>query len=74
MNEKTEQVYQAMMHRLLHIEIANGWEHPWTTAIEEYGLGYEVAMSSGLTVELCRDLNDETFLGLVNVGMEEWDI
>lgn len=71
-----DEIYKAMMGRLTRIESTDGKPENtrWSNEINRWGLEYEVASSSGLSVQDCRELSDEDFLLHVDCGMLDWDI
>jgi hypothetical protein len=73
-HEVIEQIYLAMMSRLYDLTERGVIHTDWVGNIEEYGLGYEVAYSSGLSLDIIANSNSNTFLDLVSTGMFAWDI
>jgi hypothetical protein len=73
-DKETDDAVKSMMVRLCEIEVKYEWEYPWSDIIKEWGLSWEVYMSSYLTPSLISNLSDEDFISKVSDGMVEWDI
>ena len=69
-----ENVSPLLMERLKRLTEEGVIHTDWVDNIENYGLLWEVTLSSGLTGSDVLLLNDEDFLQKVNCGMVEWDI
>jgi hypothetical protein len=69
-----DQIYQAMMSRLVDLTDKGYIDEGWVDTIGQYDLGYEVAHSSGLTLSIIENCDNDEFLCSVSHGIFAWDI